>query len=52
MSGRIYPHRGDAGGAKLVFREKFVARWLAHERRWISEADLEVCAGALPWSSL
>ena len=29
---RIYPHRGDAGGAKVVFREEFVARWLAHAR--------------------
>jgi hypothetical protein len=26
---RIYPHRGDAGGAKAVFREEFVVRWLA-----------------------
>jgi hypothetical protein len=26
----IYPHRGDASGAKVVFREELVARWLAH----------------------
>jgi hypothetical protein len=25
---RIDPHGGDAGGAKAVFREEFVARWL------------------------
>jgi hypothetical protein len=30
MPARIDPHRGDAGGAKVVFREEFVARWLAH----------------------
>jgi hypothetical protein len=26
---RLDPHGGDAGGAKVVFREEFVARWLA-----------------------
>jgi hypothetical protein len=26
----IDPQGGDAGGAKVVFREEFVARWLAH----------------------
>jgi hypothetical protein len=30
MAAGIDPHRGDAGGAKVVFREEFVARWLAH----------------------
>ena len=28
----VDPHGGDAGGAKVVFREDFVARWLAHAR--------------------
>jgi hypothetical protein len=32
MAGRIDPHRGAPGGAKVVFREEFVARWLAHAR--------------------
>jgi hypothetical protein len=29
---RVDPHGGDAGGAKVVFRKEFVARWLAHAR--------------------
>jgi hypothetical protein len=32
VTGRIDPHRGDAGGAEIVFREEFVARWLTHAR--------------------
>jgi hypothetical protein len=28
----VDPHRRDAGGAKVVFREELVARWLAHAR--------------------
>jgi hypothetical protein len=27
---RIDLHRGDAGSAKVVFREEFVAHWPAH----------------------
>jgi hypothetical protein len=30
MTLRVDPRGGDAGGAKVVFREKLVARWLAH----------------------
>jgi hypothetical protein len=48
--GRVDPHRGDAGGSKVVFGQKFVARRFCHAR-WISEADLQVHARALPWSS-
>ena len=32
MTLRVDPHGGDAGSAKVVFREEFVARWLAHAR--------------------
>jgi hypothetical protein len=32
MTAGIDPHRGNAGGAKVVFRKEFVARWLAHAR--------------------
>jgi hypothetical protein len=37
MSRRIDPHRGDAGGAKVVFREEFVSCWLAHDpgKQWL-----------------
>src|ERR1700733_10438270 len=30
MTVGINPHSGDAGGAKVVFREEHVARWFAH----------------------
>jgi hypothetical protein len=29
MARRSDPNRGDAGGAKVLFREEFVARWFA-----------------------
>jgi hypothetical protein len=39
MAGRVDPHRGDADGAKIVFREEFVARGLPLTQ-WQAVVDL------------
>jgi hypothetical protein len=39
----IDPHGGDAGGSKVVFREEFVARGLAHARR----KEKLICGGGV-----
>jgi hypothetical protein len=39
VASRVDPDRGDAGAAKVVFCEGFVARWLAHTRgkQWLRD---------------